>query len=194
VSDGEQWAKVPEWAAYRNLDATAWNVLIILAAKAGRDRVGWISQVTIGERLGKTHQAVSKAIRRLEKAGLVRPAGTVLIDRARGVCVRKYKVAPYLPVATPRGASGGRRGDPMQPWGDPMQLSGGTDATPGVEHSVPQGSVPLRTAVYEKEPKANGRCPNCPNCIPSWHERNLLPDQELDGEGQGDLSFGEGGS
>jgi len=51
VSAGEQWAKVPESVAYADLDATALNVLIIMAAKAGRDRVTWITQRTMGERL-----------------------------------------------------------------------------------------------------------------------------------------------
>jgi DNA-binding Lrp family transcriptional regulator len=180
VNDSEQWAKVPEWAAYRNLDATAWNVLIILASKAGRDRVAWITQVTIGERLGKTRQSIGKAIRRLEKAGLVKPAGTVVINRELGTWVRKYKVAPYLPEATPRGASGGNGKDPMQLRKDPMQLSRGPDATPGVSHSVPQGSVPQRTTVYEE--KTKGECPACPDCSYLFHERNLLPDQRLDEE------------
>ena len=46
-----QWAKVPEEIAYADLDCTALRVFIIMSAKAGRDRVTWITQRTMAERL-----------------------------------------------------------------------------------------------------------------------------------------------
>jgi DNA-binding Lrp family transcriptional regulator len=175
-----QWAKVPEHAAYAGLDATAWNVLVILAAKAGRDRVAWISQGTIGERLGLGRRAIGQAIRRLEKADLVKPAGTVVVDRERGTWVRKYKVAPYLPEGTPRGASGGNGKDPMALSRVPDGILGAPDGTLRSAHSVPQYSVPQRTTVYEE--KSKGECPACPGCSYLFHERHLLPNQRLDDE------------
>jgi hypothetical protein len=153
-SDGQQWAKVPERAAYMNLDATAWNVLVILASKAGRDRVAWITQGTMGERLGLGRRAIGQAIRRLEKAGLVKPAGTVVIDYKLGTWVRKYKVAPYLHEGTTRSASGGNGKEPMELEGVPDGTEGRPDGTPGSAHSVPQGSVPHKSERLDEEEKS----------------------------------------
>jgi hypothetical protein len=141
-SDGQQWAKIPERAAYMKLGETALNVLIILAAKAGRDRVAWISQVTIGQRLGKDRTTIGKAIRRLEKAQLVQPAGTVVVDYKLGTWVRKYKVAPYLPEVRSGFTSGSRERDPMSVSGGTDGNLGGPDVNSGFPHSVPQNSVP----------------------------------------------------
>lgn len=128
----EQWAKVPEGVAYANLDATAMRVLIILAAKAGRDRVAWITQRTIGERLGLDRTTIGRAIRRLEKLNLVTKCGKVVIDYELGTWVQKYKVAPYLPEVR----LGGTRSASRK----------GTEVRLGRTHSVPYESVPYGTS------------------------------------------------
>ena len=94
--DGQQWAKVPEHAVHAGLDATALNVFIILSAKAGPERIAWISQRTIGERLHLNPTTIGRAIRRLEKADLIRDAGKVVVDHEAGTWVRRYNIAPYL--------------------------------------------------------------------------------------------------
>jgi predicted transcriptional regulator len=144
----QQWAKVPESAAYMGLDATAWNVLVILASKAGRERTAWITQQTMGDRLGLSRTTISKAIHRLEKLDLVRRAGKVVVDHERGTWVYKYNVAPYLPVVTPVVTSGiEERGPDVNERGPDVTLGlpdvnlGGPDATDQarpVAHSVPQ--------------------------------------------------------
>jgi hypothetical protein len=78
--EGGQCAKVPEWVAYKGLDATALNVRIILAAKAGRDRVAWISHRTIGEELGVHRTTVGRAVRKLTKVGVIEDAGKVVVN------------------------------------------------------------------------------------------------------------------
>jgi hypothetical protein len=126
-----QWAKVPERAAYSDLDATALNVLIILASKAGRDRVAWISQRTVAERLEVHRRTVGHAIRRLERHDLVRQMGTVVVDHERGTWVRKYEVAPYLHDGHVGVPSGLEVKDPMDTKGGPDGHIGGPDGHPG---------------------------------------------------------------
>jgi DNA-binding Lrp family transcriptional regulator len=160
----DQWAKVPEEAAYAGLDATAWNVLVILSAKAGRERTAWMSQRTIGERLGLEWTTISRAIRRLEKSDLIRDAGKVVVDREAGTWVRRYKVAPYLPEVHPAShrympfdlpdvrperTAGADIARPDVRLGRPdVRLEGPDvrlelpDVRPGITHSVPQYSVP----------------------------------------------------
>jgi hypothetical protein len=147
---GEQWAKVPEKVAYMGLDATALNVFIILAAKAGRDRIGWMPQATMGERLGKARRTVGDAMKRLRKADLIRPAGIIVVDSTTGRWLRKWQVAPYLhegDVGTPSGGDG--KGT--------MAISGGDDGDirvpdggPGTPHSVPVVQSPYSERLDEE--------------------------------------------
>lgn len=147
----QQWAKVPESVAYAGLDATALNVLIIMASKAGRDRITWITQRTIGERLGLHRTTIGKAIRRLEKLDFVRKCGRVVVDYDLGTWVQKYKVAPYQPEVRPESASGVDGEEPEERLAGTRSASRqgpdvngqGPDVNPGRSHSVPQYSVPL---------------------------------------------------
>jgi DNA-binding Lrp family transcriptional regulator len=52
----------------------------ILAAKAGRDRVAWISHRTIGEGLGVHRTTVGRAVRKLTKVGVIEDAGKVVVN------------------------------------------------------------------------------------------------------------------
>ena len=141
---GEQWAKLPESAAYMGLDATAHSVLIIMAAKAGRDRTAWITQQTIAERLDLGRTTIGKAIRRLEKLDLVRKSGRVVVDHERGTWVQKYKVAPYLPEVT-RGVTSGVGED-----GPDVTLEGpdGTSGLPDVTLVGPDVADQARLATH----------------------------------------------
>lgn len=141
MSTDGQWAKVPEWVAYKGLDASALNVLIVLAAKAGRERIAWISQGTIADRLGLGRSTVSDAIRRLRKVGVIEEAGTVVVDRERGTWVKRYRVvdrSPDQPVAGLEPSSGSQRGIPDDAFTGPDDGFGVPDDGPGPTHSVPQ--------------------------------------------------------
>ena len=144
-----QWAKIPEWVAYKDLDATAWNVwVVLLASKAGHERVAWISNRTIADRLTAEgspirRRGVGKAIHRLVKVGVLEEAGKVVVDREAGTWVKRYRIVdrcPDLPEGPlvgptgqasdqPEGPSGGAigcrvRADPMVLEADPMVLWG----------------------------------------------------------------------
>lgn len=160
---GGQWAKVPEWVAYKGLDATAWNILIILAAKAGRDRVAWISNRTIADRLTAEglpihRRGVGKAIHRLVKVGVIEEAGKVVVDRERGTWVKRYRIVDAwsdLREGTPRVPSGQQA--PDLPDGPPGGASGGADTAlsglpdgPGGRPDGPVGTPdgPLRRRTF----------------------------------------------
>jgi hypothetical protein len=138
----EPWAKVPESLADAGLDATAMRVFVILASKAGRSRLAWISQKTIAERLRIDRRTVGHAMRRLEHKGLIRPTGTVVVDPVRGTWVKRYEVAPYLHVGHPEFPTGDAMGDPMDTDEDPMDISGGPDGHPGRAQSTASKAVP----------------------------------------------------
>jgi len=152
-SAGEQWAKVPESVAYADLDATAMRVLIIMAAKAGRDRVTWITQRTMGERLERDRTTIGRAIRRLEKLNLVRKCGKVVVDYELGTWVQKYKVAPYLPEVRSEVTSGVPDEEPNVRLGGTRSASRqGAEVGLGRTHSVPSSSVPQRTSASASSP------------------------------------------
>jgi hypothetical protein len=89
------WAKVPERVVYLGLDATALNVFIILSSKGGRSREAWITQKTMGERLGKHRTTIGRTIKRLEREGLVRDTGNRVPVGDPPIWVKKYEVAPF---------------------------------------------------------------------------------------------------
>lgn len=173
-----QWAKIPEWVAYKQLNATEWNVLIILAAKAGRDRIAWISQRTIAILLGVRRQTVTDAIRKLKKVGVLEEAGVVVVDRQRGTWVKKYRIIdtcldqPEVQSDRATGeadarldrATGEAPADPMHGFTGPDARFGGPDARPHRAHSVPQYSVPQESVdassdVQTEQPNPNGDNP-----------------------------------
>jgi DNA-binding Lrp family transcriptional regulator len=162
----QQWAKVPEGVAYAGLDVTAMRVLIIMAAKAGRDRITWITQRTMGERLGLHPTTVGRAIRRLEKLDLVQRCGKVVIDYDLGTWIQKYKVAPYLPEVR----LGGTRSASRQ----------GADVRLGRRHSVPYESVPydISEASGEGETIADAPWKDFPGTTATQRYRAWMRDQE----------------
>jgi DNA-binding Lrp family transcriptional regulator len=146
----EPWAKVPESAADAGLDATALNVLILLASKAGRDRLAWTTQTRLGGRLGVSRQAIGKAIRRLERCNLIRKAGRYVYPDSNTWCQR-YEVAPYLHVATPEVAAFVGDEVTMQPGGGHDATWNGHDATPGVSQSSSKKAVPRNSESDREE-------------------------------------------
>ena len=162
-----QWAKVPEWVAYKGLDATAWNILIVMAAKAGHDRVAWISNRTIADRLTAEgspirRRGVGKAIHRLVKVGVLEEAGKVVVNHEAGTWVKRYRIVDRSPdqpegpltvpsgqvsdqsegpLGVPSGADSHRPdgpvGTPDGPVGTPDGPVGTPDGPPGGAHSVP---------------------------------------------------------
>jgi len=207
-----QWAKVPEWVAYKDLDASALNVLIILAAKAGRERVAWISHRTIGEGLGMHRTTVGRAVRKLTKVGVIEEAGKVVVDRELGTWVKRYRIvdrSPDLPEVHSGGASGqvvneasdlpevhlGRtsvgadiapsEGPEVHP-GRPEVHIGTPEVHPGRTHSVPQYSVPqISVPLLDAQfENERDRNPNGQTPNPSAKERP--------GTGVGELASGIG--
>jgi DNA-binding MarR family transcriptional regulator len=176
-----QWARVPEWVAYKDLDATAWNVLVILASKAGPDRVAWISHRTIGDRLGMHPTTAGRAIRRLEKVGVIEEAGKVMVNHEDGTWVKRYRIvdrSPDLPEVRLERTSAqrsdqrevrlerisGQIGADIAPTevrleGPEVRL-GLPEVRPGRRHSVPQYSVPQISVPLLDAQLGNERDPN----------------------------------
>jgi Helix-turn-helix domain len=178
MSPEHQWAKVPESVAYAGLDATAMRVLITMSAKAGRDRVTWITQRTMGERLGLHRTTVGKAIRRLEKLGFVKKSGRVVVDYDLGTWVQKYKVAPYQPEERLGSASGFVRTTPDKRLGGTRRASRqGADENLGRSHSVPYRSVPQTT-------RANGASSSASRLAPQDQDRSEEEERESNGNPQ----------
>jgi DNA-binding MarR family transcriptional regulator len=171
-----QYGMVPEEAAYVDLDVTAYRVLIIYASKAGKDRVAWIAHREIAERLGLARTTIDAAVKRLERAGLMRKVGRVVINRERGTWTFKYRIAltnrlpSQLPEAKPEVASASHP-KPIQ--ADPMPIQRVPDANPGLAHSDLSSSNLSSSAASPRSPADAG---SAPPAFDPWaaQARNLI--------------------